>query len=207
MQNDWFGQRGRRLFVTLITAVLLAGCARTEPVSYYQLSARRDAIDIPESGAAGRGRTFGLGPVRLPEYLERAQIVSRASANRLELADSQRWAEPLAEGIPRVLVEDLAFLLDHDRVLRHPWPRSQAVDCQVVVEMVQFEAGPERAATLTARWTVLDNNGTMLLAERRSSFQVAAAAGQEGLVAALSDALWRLAREIAVGLNSRQDRN
>lgn len=200
MGNDRLGHRGAKLLLLLIAAVSLAGCARTPQVSYYQLSTRHDVGEILAPFASSKDFTIGLGPLQLPEYLERIQIVSRTSANQLEIMGYRRWAEPLSTGLPRVLGEDLAFLLGNIRVLRYPWARSQSVDRQVIVEILQFEGGPEREVKLTARWTVLDGAGNIMFVEQRSSFQIDAAPGTEGLVAALSDALWRLAREIAASL-------
>lgn len=200
MANDWFIPAGRKLFATLIAVVMLAGCARTEPISYYQLSSRQDAAGLPGGGLTGESFTLGLGPVQLPEYLERIQLVNRTSANRLQIVNSQRWAEPLAAGLPRVLGEDLALLLGNARILNHPWPRSRPVDRQVVVNLLQFEGGHDGTALLTARWTVLDGAGTVLLDGQRSRFQVAATPGAESLTAALSEAIWLFAGEIAAAL-------
>jgi uncharacterized lipoprotein YmbA len=197
MGNDLLRGKTLKLALVLTSVVWLAGCARTAPVSYYQLSPRHDAVDTPAPVPAGQGFSVGIGPVLLPEYLERIQIVSRTSANHLEIMGDRRWAEPLATALPRVLGENLVFLLGNARVQRYPWARSQSVDFQVLVEILQFEGGPERAAVLTARWSVLDGTGAMLIAEQRSGIQVVAAPGTEGLVAALSEALGRLAGEIA----------
>ncbi len=200
MRNKWMMSRSWQLCVVLAVVMLLAGCARTPEVSFYQLSPRPDAKLVAGSSVYGEGRTIGVGPVQLPEYLERIQLVSRVSANRLEVSATGRWAEPLADGVPRVLIENLVALRGHDRFLSHPWPRSMAIHGQVVVELLQFEGGPQQPATLIARWSVLDGAGRVLLAERRSRFDVAAAPGQEGQVAALSDALGDFAREIASAL-------
>lgn len=201
MCHDRLTRIGVKLLSIQIFILLLAGCARTTPVSYYQLSARHAAPEDLASTETGQIVTIGLGPVRLPEYLERLQIVDRASANRLEMTDSRRWAEPLSEGLPRVLSENLALLLEPVSILRYPWPRSRPVDYQIIVDILKFEGGPGKMAELTARWQVLDGTGAARGGERRSNVRLLTAApGTEGLVAALSDALWRLAGEIADGL-------
>lgn len=178
--------------------LLLAGCGTTSPAKFYVLSATRDA------GAAERARgekVIGIGPVALPEYLDRAQIVTRSSANRLELADGHRWAEPLAENVTRVLAENLSSLLRTDRVAAYPWKRAQAVDYQVRVQVVQFDGGPDGSVSLVARWSVEGRDGRELAPRRRSSFTVPAAAGNYGaLVASHSEALTRLSREVAAEL-------
>ena len=39
--------------------------------------------------------TVGVGPVTLPPYLDRPQLVTRAGSNRAVLADFDSWVEPL----------------------------------------------------------------------------------------------------------------
>jgi len=183
--------------VLLGCVLLLAGCARTASVSYYQLSAQETARNIPVGAEAGK-MVLGIGPVRLPEYLDRPQIVARQSATRLQLADSHRWAEPLSENIPRVLGENLSALLGTERILLHPWPISRATDYQLLVEVLHFENESDGAARLVALWSVKGKDGAIVLPERRSSLVVPAASrDQEGHVAALNAALGSLCREIA----------
>ena len=63
----------------------LAGCAETSPTTFYILSSLPPAAD--ESPATARNKlSLGVGPVTLPAYLNRPQVVSLASANRLQLA-------------------------------------------------------------------------------------------------------------------------
>jgi hypothetical protein len=188
------------LFFAVAGFVLLTGCTRSVPVQYYQLSALRGDNPLAEFGVS-KEATIGLGPVLLPEYLDRPQIVSRTSANRLILSDRQRWVEPLAENLPRVLAEDLSVLLGTDRILLHPWTRERKIDCRITVEVLQFEEAPDGTVQLMARWQVMGKEGQVLLPERRSSFRVTPAAGdQEAVIAALSQVLFLFAREIGVAL-------
>jgi uncharacterized lipoprotein YmbA len=196
MKNIFGKGRGGWL-VFLGCALLLAGCARTAPVSYYQLSALDAARTVPVSAEAGKV-VLGIGPVRLAEYLDRPQIVTRLTANRLQLADSHRWAEPLGENIPRVLGENLSALLGIERILLHPWPASKATDYQLLVEILHFENESDGAARLVALWSIKGKDGAIVLPERRSSHvSPAMSRDQEGQVAALNEALGSLCREIA----------
>lgn len=192
------GWAGKGIAAVMAWGLLLAGCGTTAPAKFYVLSAARD------TGAAEAvcgDKVIGIGPVTLPEYLDRPQILTRSSSNRLDLADGHRWAEPLTENVTRVLTENISTLLRTDRVAAHPWKRSQAVDFQVRVQVVQFDAGPEGAVSLVARWSVQGRNGTELAPARRSSFSVPAAAGNfDALVAAHSEAVVRLSRDIAAEL-------
>ena len=188
------------LLVVLVCVLLPAGCVRTQQVRYYQLSAQEAAPNTPASAEAGR-MVIGIGPVRLPEYLDRPQLVTRLTPNRLQLADSHRWAEPLSENIPRVLGENLTALLGTDRILLHPWPSSSTADYQLLIEVLHFENESDGSARLVARWSVKGKDGGVVLSERRSSHLVPATSqGQEGEVAALNGALGSFSREIAQAL-------
>ena len=183
-------------------ALLLAGCARTTPVSYYQLSAQEAVRPAPASAEAGK-MVLGIGPVRLPEYLDRPQLVTRLTPNRLQLADSHRWAEPLAENISRVMRENLSALLGTDRILLHPWPASRGTDYQLLAEVLHFENESDGAARLVALWSVKGKDGAIVLPERRSSLLVPAASrDQEGQVGALNAALGSFCREIVQALRA-----
>ena len=196
MKNLRCGRMKGSLLAGFICALLLAGCARTAPVSYYQLSAL-DAARNTAATEAGK-MVIGIGPVRLPEYLARPQIVTRQSANRLQLADNHRWAEPLGENIPRVLGENLSAQLGTDRILLYPWPSSRTTDYQLLVEVLHFENESGGAARLVALWSIKGKDGRIVLPERRSSHLVPATSqDQEGLVGALNEALGSFCREIA----------
>lgn len=178
-------------FVLLVAVALFAGCGARPETRLYLLSAL--APDAPSAGGEGQAMVIGLGPVTLPDYLDRPQIISRVSANRLAVADSHRWAEPLAVNVVRVLAENLASQLHPSRILAYPWPRSEAPGYQVRVEVLRFDAGPDDAVHLIANWSV---NG-MEAAPRRADITVAAPAHNfEAMVRSESEALFRLSREI-----------
>ncbi len=200
MMCNYFAWPGQRFIVVLVCIMLLTSCGSTPTVRHYQLSAGREI-----GAGAGKGisedKIIGLGPILLPEYLNRPQIVTRASQNRLVFADGHRWAEPLVDNLPRVLLENLSFLFGTDRILPYPWPRSRRIDCQVIVQVLQFETGADGMARLEAIWSVMAGDGKVLLPERRSSIaNPTRGPDHEALVAALSETLAELSREISAGL-------
>ncbi len=195
--------RVSRRLILLTIALLMSGCARTSPVTYYQLS----AIDAgrPAAAASAIGDlVIGIGPVRLPELLDRPQIVIRTGSNRLQLAEGRRWAESLSENITRVLRENLAARLATERIVYYPWSRAAAVDYQIVIEILRFEGEGYNEAHLEAIWSIQGRNGKILLPQRRVAYQAAAAQPDfEGLVQALSETLSHLCREIADQLSQQ----
>jgi len=180
-------------------ALLLSGCARSQPTAWYQL----DAAAPPKSpGTMAAGRMIiGLGPLVLPEIVNRQQIVTRSGTSRVELADRHRWAEPLQDNIARVIRENLATLLGTEQIIAYPWSRDTDVDYQITIEIVRFEGEGLAQARLEALWSILDREGKVVVPQRRSRHEVpAATADHEGLVAALSEALSRCCLEMATEL-------
>src|SRR5207249_2759875 len=153
--------RGRPMRRFLLLAVLLIGLARcagaSDPTRFYVLG----PVDAPAAAspsAAPRDLRVGVRAVELPRYLERSQIVTRASANRLEMAEFHQWGAPLRLAVPTVLGEDLARLLPSEQVQVFPWGRSFTPDAQVLVEISRLEGALNAESVLAARWRILDRS-------------------------------------------------
>jgi uncharacterized lipoprotein YmbA len=177
--------------------VVLGGClgGSSPPSRFYLLS----PLPAPEAAAAAVGGVaIGVGPVAIPEYLNRGQIVTRTGENRLELGEFDRWAEPLQKNLARVLVLNLSTLLSTDRVALHPWNRSTPMDYQVIVDVARFEPGTDGKTSLLARWSIVDGADRKILRMRKSSFsEPVAEESYETRVASMSRAVGALSREIA----------
>lgn len=175
----------------------LAGCAVGQPTRFYTLSGL-----TPQPGEPlpllPSDRTVGVGPVTLPAYLDRPQVVTRAGNNRMNLADFDSWAEPLQGLFARVLADNLALLLGTDDVLLLPQRRLMPLDYQVEVEVARFDVDTAGSATLDARWWVYGRGGERLLQSGRSTITEPAEVGDyaDG-AAALSRALGAMSTEIA----------
>src|SRR6266545_6562930 len=133
----------RRLAVVSWVASLLGlGACASTPSRFYMLNTLPASETVPATAAA-RGPVVGVGPITLPKYLERPQIVTRASRNQLTLGEFDRWAESLQENFSSVLVENLALLIPTDHILLNPWPGSATPEYQVRVEVRHFDGWGE----------------------------------------------------------------
>ncbi len=191
---------GNRFALVVVITLLLAGCTRTQPTNWYQLTAAADE-QIGTGTVTTSRLIIGLGPIILPEILNRQQIVTRSGASRVELADRHRWAEPLQDNIARVMRENLAFLLGTEQILAYPWSRGTGMDYQIKVEIVRFEGRGLAQAQLETLWSVLDRQGKIAVPQRRSRQTVeAATADHDGLVQALNKTIALCCREVAAEL-------
>jgi uncharacterized lipoprotein YmbA len=188
----------------LFLGLALTGCVSLGPTPdstrFFVLAA------LPRSGqragdAAGpKTLALGIGPVRLPGYLDRQQIVTRISQNRFAVAENDRWAEPLEENFSRVLAQNLSILLQSDSVIAYPWPRNQSPTYQVQLEVFRFEANAERLVELWSRWSVLDAARKVISTQESYLSQRMKDNSTEAAVAALSGVTGELSKEIAAAI-------
>ena len=180
--------------------LVLGGCGSTPPTRFYLLPTLTDAS--PPTSTGKRDLTIGVGPVTLPPYLDRPQIVTRASRAKLDLAEFDQWAASLQDTVARVLVENLSLLIPTDRVMLYPWPRTTAIDYQVIVEVTQFDRTLGGEVVLVARWSITAANEQELMM-RKARFS-APAGGQdyEATVTAMGRTLEALSRDIAATIQS-----
>lgn len=188
--------------VVLSLLVLLSGClpgAKTDPSRFYLL--RSTAMGEPVLG--GRKVSVGVGPVALPQYLDRPQIVTQTAGNQLNVSEFNRWAEPLTDNFSRVMANNLGLLLGTDQVFAFPWGGSVAIDYQVKVEVTRFVGQLGGESSLVVRWSVLGDRGRKVLLSRRSQLSAGASgAGYDSLVMAMNQTLTDLSREVARAIRS-----
>ena len=95
----YFGTMSR---VFSLMVFLLAACSTTPDVKYYTLNPLSDMQpDIPQ-GVSGDTLVIGVGPVEFPRFLDRPQIVTRRSQNRVEVSEFHRWAGSFSENFTGV---------------------------------------------------------------------------------------------------------
>jgi uncharacterized lipoprotein YmbA len=186
-----------------ILLVALTGCAGSSaPVRLYVLTPAPEALVAPLGAAVPGGPALGVGPVRLPGLLDRPQIVTRRGADEIDEAEFHRWGEPLADSVPRILAENLAALRKTERVALFAWDSAQAVQHQVVVDVMRFDGSMGGDVVLDARWRILATDGKELAANRSLLTQPTGGTGYPAAVAAMSRALAALSREIAATLET-----
>jgi uncharacterized lipoprotein YmbA len=205
-----------RRLLGLTASIGLAGCAVSDPTQFYTLgqgaasspatesvertSASTSPSHVATSGAVG----IGVGPVLLPSYLDRSQIVIRTGADRVELSMFHRWAEPLADGIARTLAEEIGARVPTDRIVAFPWRGvvARVIQYQVVVAVLRFDGRPDGDVTLDTRWRILGRGGDELAFRRTTVTEAAAGRGYEPMVAAMARAVVTLGQEIAAEIRT-----
>jgi len=178
-----------------------AGCSATT-THYYALS-QVDAAAATRARSASGPAVIGVGPVSLPDYVDRPQIVTRTGANTLEQAAFDQWGGSLDDMIPRVLVEDLAACLPGDHVVSFPQVSDVPFDYRVPISISQFDVSSAGEAVVVARWQIRGKQGAAAVLMRETVARAQATGKSYGeMVAALSRALGDLTSDVASQLAS-----
>ena len=103
----------------MVFALLLVGACGNPPRERFY------TLDAPEPPVAADGApSIAVGPVSVPELVDRPQLVVRLGANQVALEEQARWAEPLRGAIARVVAANLATALGARVVPRNGERRS-----------------------------------------------------------------------------------
>ncbi len=179
-------------------ALALTFAACSTPEQYYRLSA-----DGPPP-AKGEGFALGVGPVTLPDYIDRGELVFQSSETRFEIPYEQRWAGSLRDTATRAIGTNLARRLGTGNLHIHPWPPGTPLRYQVRVDVRQFHARSGGDAILEASWTIEDGTSGRVLRRRSGNFtEPVLRNGYEGIVAAESRLISQCSRAIAASFPRR----
>jgi uncharacterized protein len=185
-------------------ALLLAGCSVLSPrqdlTRFIILTPATSATSNGPQSSSQKSRSLaiGVGPVQLPEYLDRPELVIRTSPNGFELSETDRWAEPLSDNLRHVLASDLANLLGNTNMVQFPWDPGTRLDYIVHLQFQRFEVDKTGNAKLSARWELNSFQGDQLLASRDAKLSnPSSAMTGDAAAAALSQDVAELAEQIA----------
>jgi len=198
----------RGLCVVTVVMLNVWGCANTQPTHFYLLRGMEASERSTMLEAKNSSLSLGLGPISLPKYLDRPQIVTRISSHEIDLAEFHKWGAPLKDNLSSVLLENLSILLSTNRIVEYPWNRSNLPDYQLSLEVMQFDGTKSQVASLNVRWRLAGDDGKKVLQEKTSQFsEVIGGSDYVDLVEAMSRMLATFSQEIAEALTSRSSTN
>ena len=179
-------------------AIALAACGSPAPKErYFTLAAPGPGV----APASSQSPSVFVGPVSVPDAVDRSQMVLRTGANQVDVSDDDRWAEPLRSAIPRVIAETLSRELGSSRILASRMTAGTPVDYRVAIEVQRFDSSLDEGATIDALWTISTPSGPSRNG-RSTVHEPAASHDPAGIAAAHAKALARIAGDIAQAIRS-----
>ncbi len=181
--------------------LLLAGCvSSTPPADFYTLTPE---VEESERGSVAiEPDTVGFGPIELPRYLHRPQMVTRAEGNRLVIDEFARWGDALDLQFGRTVTQNLTRLCKDTLVLPFPFRADFEPDLRVLADVTRFEADDTGAVILEMLWAVTSLRPQRTYSIHESTYRGSADASDPASVArGMSEVLAQFSREAAAALS------
>ncbi len=146
--------RIRIVLFLVLAGSFLCGCSTTtDPATrFYVLNPLDSDVNLISEIDRKGPLSLEVASLRLPQYLERPQIVTRSGANRLELAEYRQWGGNLRKSMMRVLAQNLSRLLDTPHIAIYPHRPKILPDFRVELEVMHFERDSDGQVRLSAQW-------------------------------------------------------
>jgi len=184
---------------------LLAACsiplpqATADTTRHFLLSPVKTAADA--ASPAGRW-IVGVRAVEVAPYLRTKAFAVRRGPNEVGFLEYTRWAEPLEDGLARVLVEDLRGQPGVAGALAAPFRADEARDFEVAVRVTACEGTADGGIRFEAQWRIIAPGSAGLVAEGAYAAKDLRWDGRDHaqLAARLSEAAAGLARAVAGAL-------
>jgi len=190
-----------RRMAALAAALLAAACGGPEPrIDFYALAPTAAAAPA----APASRLTVHVGPVTVPDAVDRPQMVVSLEDNRVAIDDQHRWVEPLKNAIPRVLADSLSRELGTPDVLTSRQSSSLDIDYRVAVDVQHFDSSANEAFE-DVLWTIRSRK-TAQPRLGRTTVRETAPGGAAGIAAAHSRALEHVAHDIAQAIRAMESK-
>lgn len=185
----------------LLLTSLLAACGVLQPVEDVSVNYLLDPL-VAERAITGSSPAIAIARPKLPGYLERQQLVSRSSGGQMQMNSYQLWAEPLDKGISRVTAINLGRLTNSVNIQPVESFVTTDYDSLLEIRISRFEPDADGTMVLECTWKLQPIDGRVVNPRSfRTVIEIigpeTASAPQTARIAAMNEALARLAREIA----------
>ncbi len=190
---------------TLFRFVFCLGCAGFlgscggGKEKFYRLS----AADAAATGGSSSGLSVAVGPVSLPSYLDRAELVFASGPNEFQVPSNALWIGSLQENISRTMAADLGATLG-SRNVRSSLGVGFKPRYRVALDVKQFHGISGQEAILDLSWRVQSGAGGQTISRQSGSFRERIVGdGYAAVVRAESALLDQAAHAIAGSLRGR----
>ena len=141
--------------VTLCSLILLSGCLGGVSAT-PQFFTLQNESNI--SVVSNQKISVGVLPVKVPDYLDKPQIVLNNGTNQMTISETNRWIEPLSSVAQQTLINDI------QKMLPNAFVKTKGYDDDnynriVRVEIDKMSGTLGKEARLSVWWSILNHNG------------------------------------------------
>lgn len=181
-----------------------SGCisAGNSPNSRFYMLKHADTDKPTQKFEIPAGIITVIGPVSVPQYLDRPQMVTQDDRGMMHFAQFDRWGESLDVEIAGLVINDLHLLLPNGTFETFPSNFAIPLNYQVIVGVQQLQINLKKDLMLVAQWSIIEADTRKMLFTKRSEVVVQVVPhNYSGLADALSKAVDSLTVEIAENLS------
>ena len=177
-------------------SLLLFGCGTSPKTQLYILNPIDRDTSVQKSDV--QSIVIKVGPVSIPDTLDRQQIVTRIGSNELNADEFNRWSGDFQDDIQRILGENISILLPTSQIALGRETTLLPIDFQVIINVREFDGQLGGVVTLNADWTVARKGKKKTVVAKKSVLQEKTnGTDYKDYVAAQSRLLAKLSQEIA----------
>jgi uncharacterized lipoprotein YmbA len=154
------GGRGHMTRILLVAALALlmtacSGLPGSAPTRFYIMKVDESLKPDVAAASLNPALNVGIGPVQIPGYADRAQIVTFDDGARINVSDFDHWAEPVGDAVKRILSANVSTLIGEAKVFPYPGDfRPDKDSLQIALEIVDIAQLDDGDALLSVRWHV-----------------------------------------------------
>ena len=197
--------RTTKIITLSLATMLLAACA-TPPVEHlYRLD-----YPLASNNQAEPQYELIIATVKLPEAVNRPQLVIQKSATESLVTDEQRWIAPLDEQLTLALTAHLRTRLPdawlatdtgiNTGISSYPANTLPRYLVKVQADQLLIKSGEQ--LTLEASWVILDHRRKLLKREHKVFTIRLNGPGYEAVAPAMSEAAQQLSGEVAASVQA-----
>ncbi|MEC4719850.1 PqiC family protein [Noviherbaspirillum sp. CPCC 100848] len=188
----------------MLACAMLGACASTSKESFYTLNPSATTPAASAASAPGDNAASGIGiavgPVRVPEIVDRSQLVVRRGATQVDLLEQHRWAQPLRSEIAQAIASGLRSHLPGARVALDRDAAAQNAQIRVAIDISRFDAVPGEAVVVQALWSIRSTTPQAPLAGQSAAREPVHGSGNEEIAPAFARAMAGVSRDIAAAI-------
>ncbi len=136
--------------------VFLSACGSSPKTHFYMLNTHAPVENIISNDESLR---IGIWKVKLPELLDRQEIVDRSGPYTIELADFHQWAGGLSNDITQLIAGELGRHLKTDRIVISPWSSYRKNQYQIKIHISRLDGALGGESVLSGGWSLLNAEG------------------------------------------------
>jgi uncharacterized lipoprotein YmbA len=193
--------------LALFVLCVLAGCGSSPKEMYYTLSAGETMNNNVALASGESTYSVAVGPITLPEVVDRPQLVLRVGPNEVTFEELHRWAGSLRSEIPRIIADNLAGYLNVKQVAAYPQNAGEDAEYRVLADIQRFDATLGESVAVHALWSVRRSSDGAVQTGQSLAKESITGMSYEAVVAAHSRALAIVSRDIAEAIRSVSTRS